>query len=313
LKVSYQKGCLISDSLFYYFQNNFYLYHKKHSDMSKAPMIKKASGEKEAFNPDKLKNSLKRAGTSDDLADEILDDIMPQLSEGMTTKEIYKKAFGILRKSKRSNAARYSLKQAIMELGPTGYPFEHFVAQVLAYNGFDIEVGQTLQGKCVTHEVDVVATHDNTQYLVECKFYNSQGKYANVRVPLYIRARVDDIVHFREKLPQYKETRFFGWVVTNTRFTEDAMNYGRCAGLHMLSWNLPRNKGLKDMVEQAKVFPITAITSLNRKQKEYILSKDIVLCKQLKENINILYETGVSESMRKTIIKELDELVNSAD
>lgn len=281
--------------------------------MSKATIIKKASGETEAFNPEKLRNSLKRAGTSDELADEILDDILPQISEGMSTREIYKKAFGMLRKRKSSNAARYSLKKAIMELGPTGYPFEHFVAQVLAHHGFKIEVGQTLQGKCVTHEVDVVATHNNTQYLVECKFYNSQGKYANVRVPLYIRARVDDIIEFREKLPQYKETRFFGWVVTNTRFTDDAMNYGRCAGLHMLSWNLPKNKGLKDMVEQAKVFPVTTLTSLNKKQKEYLLSKDIVLCRQLKEKINILHETGVSDSMKKKIIKELDELVNSTD
>ncbi len=281
--------------------------------MSKAPIIKKASGETEAFNPEKLRNSLKRAGTSDELADEILDDILPQISEGMSTREIYKKAFGMLRKRKSSNAARYSLKKAIMELGPTGYPFEHFVAQVLAHHGFKIKVGQTLQGKCVTHEVDVVATHNNTQYLVECKFYNSQGKYANVRVPLYIRARVDDIIEFREKLPQYKETRFFGWVVTNTRFTDDAMNYGRCAGLHMLSWNLPKNKGLKDMVEQAKVFPITALTNLNKKQKEYLLSKDIVLCRQLKEKINILHETGVSDSLKKKIIKELDELVNSTD
>jgi Holliday junction resolvase len=281
--------------------------------MSKTTMIKKASGETEAFDPDKLRNSLKRAGTSDELTEEILDDILPRLSEGMTTREIYKMAFAMLRKRKSSNAARYSLKKAIMELGPTGYPFEHFVAQVLAHHGFKIEVGQTLQGKCVTHEVDVVATHNNTQYLVECKFYNSQGKYANVRVPLYIRARVDDIIEFREKLPQYKDTRFFGWVVTNTRFTEDAMNYGRCAGLHMLSWSLPKNKALKDMVEQAKVFPITALTSLNKKQKEYLLSKDIVLCRQLKEKIYILHEIGASDSTRKKIIKELNELVNSAD
>lgn len=281
--------------------------------MSTTAIIRKASGEKEAFDPEKLRNSIKRAGTPDDITDQIIDEILPQLQDGMTTREIYKKAFGMLRKRKRANAARYSLKKAIMELGPTGYPFEHFVAQVLAHNGFEVSVGQVVQGRCVTHEVDVIATTDTTQYIVECKYYNSQGKYANVKVPLYIRSRVNDIIEYREKLHDFKNIRFFGWIVTNTRFTEDAMNYGRCAGLNMLSWNIPRGKGLKDMVEKAGVYPVTVITSLNRKQKEYILSKDIVLCKQLRENIKILHEVGFTDKSLKKVTEEIDELLNSKD
>ncbi|MFN2395036.1 MAG: ATP cone domain-containing protein [Bacteroidales bacterium] len=281
--------------------------------MSKTVIIRKASGEKEAFDPDKLRNSIKRAGTSDDITDQIIDEIMPQIHEGMTTKEIYKKAFAMLRQRKRSNAARYSLKKAIMELGPSGYPFEHFVAQVLAHNGFEVSVGQVVQGKCVTHEVDVIATTNTTQYIVECKYYNSQGKYANVKVPLYIRSRVNDIIEYREKLHEFKNIRFFGWIVTNTRFTDDAMNYGRCAGLNLLSWNIPRGKALKDMVEKAGVYPVTVITGLNKKQKEYILSKDIVLCKQLRENIKILHEVGFTDKKLKKVVDEIDELLNSKD
>lgn len=273
-------------------------------------MIVKASGEKEAFEAEKLKNSLRRSGTPPELADSIVKEVLSRLEPGMSTKEIYKKAFGMLRRRKTSNAARYSLKKAIMELGPTGYPFEHFVAQVLAHHGFDIKVGEVLQGQCVTHEVDVVATHNHTQYLVECKFYNSGGKFANVRVPLYIRSRVNDIIAFREKLPEYKETRFFGWVVTNTRFTDDALQYGRCAGLHMLSWDLPENKGLKEMVEKAGVFPITIITSLNSREKEKILSQNIVLCKQLKEQLHVLDELGMTSAKKKKIIRELDDLID---
>ncbi len=276
--------------------------------MTQQPFIEKASGEKEAFDPGKLKNSLRRAGTDADLTEEIVSEILPQLESGMTTREIYKKAFAMLRRRKHSSAARYSLKKAIMELGPTGYPFEHFVAQVLAHNDFQVVVGQTLQGKCITHEVDVVATHNHTQYLVECKYYNSQSKYANVRVPLYIRSRVDDIISFREKLPEYKNTRFYGWVVTNTRFTEDALNYGRCAGLHMLSWSLPKNKGLKDMVEKAGVFPITVLTSLNKKQKAFLLNKEIVLCRQLRQKPGMLDQLGLSKGKIKNIREELQNL-----
>lgn len=276
--------------------------------MQNPPLIRKASGEEEAFDSNKLLNSLKRAGTPDDLAATVVSDIMAHIKEGMSTREIYRQAFGMLHKRKTSNAARYSLKKAIMELGPTGYPFEQFVGQVLAHNGFNTLVGQVVQGKCVTHEIDVVATHNNTQYLVECKFYNSQGKYASVQVPLYVRSRVNDIIEFREKLPQYLETRFYGWVVTNTRFTDDALAYGRCAGLHMLSWDLPREKSLKDMVEKARLFPVTVLTGLNKNQKEQILAKNIVTCSQLLDNPGILDELGIPKTRQKNILAELNDL-----
>jgi hypothetical protein len=271
--------------------------------MSKYPIIEKASGEKVAFEPDKLRNSLERANTPPEVIEEIVSEILTQVIPGMSTQEIYQKAFHLLRKGKSSNAARYSLKKAIMELGPTGYPFEQFIGQVLAHQGFETEVGQVLQGNCVTHEMDVIATHNHTQYLIECKFYNSPGKYASVQVPLYVRSRVNDIIAFREKLPEYKETKFFGWVVTNTRFTDDALQYGRCAGLHMLSWDLPAQKSLKDMIERHNIFPVTALTNLNIQQKRQLLAMDIVLCKQLNQQLQKLDEIGV-ENIKKIKVKE---------
>ncbi len=277
--------------------------------MIKQVLVEKASGAMEPFDPDKLRHSLGRAGTTDEIIEEIIAEILPQLEAGMQTSQIYKKAFALLRKRKSANAARYSLKKAIMELGPTGYPFEEFVAQVLAHQGFDVIVGETLQGRCVTHEVDVVATHNNTQYLVECKYYNSQGKYANVKVPLYIKSRVDDIISFREKLPEYRETRFHGWIVTNTRFTDDALQYGRCAGLHMLSWGVPRNKSLKDMIESTGVFPVTVLTGLNAKQKTHLLDKKVVLCRQLREKEYLLNEIGLQPGKKKKIIQQIDDLL----
>ncbi len=276
--------------------------------MNSFPIIEKASGEMEAFNPDKLRSSLQKANTPAELTEEIVSEILSKVKPGMSTQEIYRKAYQMLRRRKRSNAARYSLKKAIMELGPTGYPFEQFVGQILSDQGFETQIGQVLQGKCVTHEMDVIATHNNTQYLVECKFYNSPGKNASVQVPLYVRSRVNDIIDFRKNLPEYKETTFFGWVVTNNRFTDDALTYGRCAGLHMLSWDLPKEKSLKDMVEKSRFFPVTALTSLNIRQKRLLLDKNIVLCRQLQANMQVLDEIGFPASGGAKIKKELEEL-----
>ncbi len=272
--------------------------------MSNTIQITKATGEKETFQSEKLTESLKRAGANEKLITDIVAEVEKWLTEGVSTKKIYAKAFTLLRKKRRSFAARYSLKNALMELGPTGYPFEHFVGQIFEIQGFETQVGQLVQGQCVQHEVDVVASQNHTQYLVECKFYNTQDKHANVQVPLYIRSRVNDIEAKRKQLPEYNGYTFYGWIVTNTRFTTDAMDFGKCSGLHLVSWDYPKGHSLKDMIEQYRMFPITALTELNKREKQQIMDKGVVLCRQIVSNPKVLEDIGIK---KPKIIKVLDE------
>ncbi len=277
--------------------------------MSEKILVKKYSGEKEAFDPDKLHSSLQRAGASERLIKDVEDALQKHLEDGVTTREIYSKAFQLLRKFQRSTAARYSLKKAIMELGPSGYPFEKFVGAVLESLGYEIEVGKMVQGQCIQHEVDVIAQNDHQKFVVECKYYNSQGKYCNVKVPLYIHSRFNDIEKRWQSSPRKENKSFHGWVVTNTRFTKDAMDYGKCVGLRMVSWDYPKGEGLKDMVEQTGLFPITVLTLLNRKQKEQLLEKGIVLCRQLLQKKGILDTLGLPGNKHKKVIEELEQIV----
>ncbi len=249
--------------------------------MSDPVLIKKASGEKEPFSPGKLKNSLERAGADKKTVSKIGDEISNWLYDGVSTKKIYRQAFRLLQKHKSSTAARYKLKNALMELGPTGYPFEHFIGQLIKHDGFDIEVGKIIEGHCVSHEVDVIATGNGKQIFVECKYYNSQGKNANVRVPLYIHSRVNDIIKKRNMLPGSGKLSFQGWIVTNTRFTSDAIQYGKCAGLHLIGWDYPEGRGLKDIIEKENFFPVTTLTSINKQQKQVLMDNGIVLCRQI--------------------------------
>ncbi len=279
--------------------------------MSKQVIIRKHSGEKEAFDPDKLHASLRRAGASPKLAREVEQGIRPMLEDGMTTSAVYRKAFQILRKLQRATAARYSLKKAIMELGPSGYPFEHFVGQLLKHMGYDVEVGQIIAGQCIRHEVDVVAHNAHQQFMVECKYYNSQGKYCNVRVPLYIHSRFRDIEQRWKSTPGLEKRSFHGWVFTNTRFTEDAMEYARCVGLRMVSWDYPRKEGLKDMIEQTGLFPVTVLTHLTRKQKQELLDQEIVLCRQLYSSAGVLDQLGLKPGKKKKVIDEIHNLIDT--
>ena len=100
-----------------------------------ATKIVKASGEIVDFDPSRLRESLRRAGADPLLVKKITDRMESHLHEGMTTKEIYRKAFNYLKNWERPSAARYSLKRAILALGPAGYPFENFMARLLEEDG----------------------------------------------------------------------------------------------------------------------------------------------------------------------------------
>lgn len=276
--------------------------------MNSIPKVKKASGELEPFNKMKLEGSLRRAGANSEEVEDVVNDIMQWISEGVTTKSIYTKAFGLLRKQKRSLAARYSLKNALMELGPTGFPFEHFIGQIFKLQGYQVEVGQTLEGLCVTHEVDVVATKGNSQCLVECKFHNSPGKISNVQTPMYVRSRIDDIVNKRRTYPQYSSFTFQGWLVTNTRFTSDAQAYGKCAGLNLLSWDFPLGNSLKEIIEKERLFPVSTLTQLSKGEKQQLYDRGIVLCQQLVEQPEILVSLGFSRVKQQNVLSEAADL-----
>jgi len=281
---------------------------KKSNCMTNQPLIRKASGETEPFSQSKLEVSLRRAGAGEETIAKIAGDIKSWLTNGESTKNIYGRAFRLLRKKRSSLAARYKLKKAIMELGPSGYPFEHFIGQIMKSQGFDVQTGQVVEGHCITHEMDVIATKDSVQRLVECKFHNSQGKISSVQVPLYVRSRVNDIIKKRNELTEFKGLHFEGWLVTNTRFSLDAIQYGICSGLKMLSWDYPQKNGLKELIERNRIFPVTTLVNLTNKQKVILVQKGIVLCRQLIQAPEEIDSLGLTFVKRKKLEEELEEL-----
>jgi hypothetical protein len=268
--------------------------------------IIKSSGEKVKFSLHKLRNSLKRSGADDKVIEYILGIVRDELYQGISTREIYNRAFALLKKKKSVFASKYKLKKAIYELGPTGFPFERFVAAILQYSGYKVKVGQIIQGMCVSHEVDIVARKNSDYLVVECKFHSEEGRNCNVKVPLYIHSRFRDIKahheHNGEPIPNH------GWVVTNTRFTKDAIQYGKCVGLYLLSWDYPKDNSLKDRIDRLGLYPITVSTLLTNREKQFLLSRDIVLGKQLVEQIFYLDHLGISEQRKQNIIKEIKML-----
>ena len=278
--------------------------------MEKAINIIKYSGEVEAFNIEKLKRSLRHSKASEQLVLEIVEEVQKQLTEGMTTKRIYEIAYAILKQKSKSGSARYKLKKAIMEFGPTGYPFEKYIGKILEYEGFNTDIGIVMQGHCVTHEVDVAALKANEHFLVECKFHSDQGRNCNVKIPLYIQSRFKDLEAQWLKQKDHSLKFHKGWVYTNTRFSTDAIQFGECAGLGLVSWDYPEQNSLKNKIDRSRLYPITALPLLSKQDKQNILNKGIVLCREICDNPELLNDLGIAASKKKKILKEANELCN---
>ncbi|MEM0518916.1 restriction endonuclease [Aequorivita flava] len=276
--------------------------------MNKSVLIKKYSGEYEAFDVNKLINSLRRSRADEDIIQDIARKVQEQIEEGMTTKKIYQLAFKMLKAKSRVSASKYKLKKALMELGPTGFPFEKLVGKLLAHEGFDTEVDVIVQGNCVQHEIDVIAQKDNNHYMIECKYHSDQGRVCNVKIPLYINSRFLDVEKKWERQKGHDTKLHKGGLYTNTRFTSDAVQYGKCVGLLLTSWDYPMDNGLKDRIDKSGLHPLTAITTLTKAEKTKLLDKGLVLCKELHENPKVLEQVGVPKSRHKKILEDSREL-----
>lgn len=270
--------------------------------------ITKSSGERVKFSLSKLRSSLKRTGADKETIDQIIDKVRDELYQGISTKEIYNRAFALLKKKKSYFASKYKLKKAIYELGPTGFPFERFVGAILKYSGYEVDIGPILQGKCVTHEIDVLAHKDNETSIIECKFHGEQGINCNVKVPLYINSRYRDVKEHWNAHPKNGTKLTRAWVVTNTRFTEDAIQYSNCCGLTLLSWDYPKDNGLKDRIDRLGLYPITVSTLLTAREKQFLLSRNLVLCRELINDKFYLDHLGISELRKEKILNEIWQL-----
>ena len=279
--------------------------------MENSIKIVKYSGDIVNFNVEKLINSLRRSKANEGLIQQIVEQVKAELYDGITTKKIYQMAFKMLKGKSRVSASRYKLKKAIMELGPTGFPFEKFVGKILEQEGFKAEVGVIVQGHCVQHEVDVAALKDNKHYMIECKYHSDQGRTCNVKIPLYIQSRFLDVEKQWKKQSGHQTKFHQGWVYTNTRLTTDAIQYGTCMGLGLVSWDYPIGNGLKDRIDQSGLHPLTALTTLTKAEKTKLLDKGIVLCKELHESPALLKKIGIDKTRFKKILEDSEALCKS--
>lgn len=268
--------------------------------------IKKNTGLKEDFSDSKLVESLKRAGSDSDTAKKILVFVKKRLYPGITTNQIYRMAFEQLKKASKNYAANYSLKKAILGFGPSGYFFEKFVAAMFREMGYETEVEKIFKGRCVDHEVDVVAVKDGHTAFMECKFHNTPTKKNDVKTALYVQARHLDLKESGDA-PDFDDY----YLVSNAPFSKDAIQYSQCVGLRLIGLNSPDEKNIHAIIRELRLHPITCLKRLRVRDKNKLMELGVMLCREVIENPQVLKDIGLPKNEQRSILNEIKAIIKS--
>lgn len=231
----------------------------------------------------------------------------------MTTGDIYSLAYKNLNAHKKQNpnAIRYSLKKSVMELGPTGFPFEKFVARIFKELGFEAKTGIMVQGNCIEHEVDVFAYNESEVICIEAKFHNEPHLRSDAKVALYVKARFDDLLGQKIQIGDKEREITKGILITNTNFTDTAHHYVACTNTYeLISWNKPHDQNLLNYIEKFGLYPVGVIPELSQKEIDILVQNDILTCLDLYKRSNILEKIGMRKAKQEIILSTVKEICN---
>lgn len=274
--------------------------------------VTKSDGTTQLFEEEKLIQSLRKSGAVPEVVDDIVEEVENEMKDGISTAEIYRRAFELLKKHSYHIAAKYSIRRAIFDLGPDGFPFEKFVAKIFNIWGYEAITDQAVMGNCVDHEIDVVAWKDDNLAMVEAKFHNELGLKSDLKVVLYVYARYEDLKNTTFNFGGSKRKLSEGWLITNTKFTEKAVKYGECKGLKMIGWNYPQMGNLHDIISQFNLHPITSLLSLSKQQKRDLVDRNILICSDLFHNEKVLHDIGLHQDVIEKVREEAQSMARLA-
>lgn len=242
-----------------------------------------ARGEKEPFSFKKAYQSTKRAGASSRTARRIAETIKKEAYPGIKTSEIFRKIKRILRRETPRAALKFNIKEGMRKLGPTGFPFEKYVGEILKDLGYKIKINQFLPAKCVrSYEIDFVAERGKTIYIGECKYRQNFRDIVHSQDALANYARFLDISEGKRfKSAKYKNRKIRAMLITNTKFSGKSVAYCRCINTEILGWNYPKNRGLEYLIEKKKMYPVTILPALKKYIKRALVDEKMMLAKDV--------------------------------
>ncbi|MEM5877875.1 MAG: restriction endonuclease [Candidatus Aenigmatarchaeota archaeon] len=246
--------------------------------------VKKFDGSRQKFDKNKVRRTCIRLGASYNQADEIVKRVTKSAYNGITTKQILDLVFMEMEKYKSGFAKRVDLRQSISMLEPKP-DFELFSSLILQNLGYKTRENLIISGKCVDHEIDIVASKGNEIVYVEVKHHQNPHAYTGLDIFLQANSTFqslkDGFVLKKNKI-NFSDSL----IICNTKISDHAKKYAECAGIKYLCWNYP-DGGLERLIEMKKLYPITIIKDLDENIRKKLLENGILLLRQIVEcNLN---------------------------
>ena len=268
--------------------------------------------EKESFSLRKVYRSARRVGASKDLAEKIAKVIQKKAYPGIRTSEIFREIKKVLSQRALGSAIKFSLKEAMRKLGPTGFPFEKYIGEIFSKQGFKVKLNQRFSGYCLNYEIDFSAQKGNLLYIGECKYRNLPEGRVHSKAALANYARFLDLKKgnfFNKK--EFKNLKLKAILVTNTKFSKDAIKFSRCVGTELLGWKYPKLRGLEYFIDSQGLYPITILPSLKKDLAAIFASKKIMLAQDILklDPMKFAGETKISVKRLEALIREAEILL----
>jgi Holliday junction resolvase-like predicted endonuclease len=269
-----------------------------------AVLVTKADGSKQLFDEEKIVRTCLRMGASREDALQIVQKVEGRLYEGISTRKILQMIYSLMRKQKPAVKHLFDLKYGISLMEPKP-EFEAFIRILLVHSGFKVEPNTILRGLCGEHEADAIATRDGMTHFVEVKHHNSYHALTGLDESRIARAILEDVTEgYSHGLSSIKIDR--AMIVTNTRYSEHAMKYGRCRDILQVGWSSPEFFGLREMVEKHKLYPLSCLRGISAKVRLRLVEAGVVVIKQLLEQ-DVRYLERKTELPRETILSIMEK------
>ena len=271
--------------------------------------IVKRTGEAELFDPEKLCSSIIKAGASENLTQQVCSIVSDSIDSGMSTEKIFNLTRRYLMEFDPGLAAIYSLDRGLSALGPSGFIFEQYVSAMFTEMGYKSSTSHYVQGEAVQHEVDVVAEKGNVVFVVEAKYRNDFKSKTHINQVMYADARIQDI---QRRARQDGDTReYYMWVVTNTRFTDNAINYVSKRDVQLLGWDFPKYINLKKIAYEKKLWPVTVLPSITKSVLKQCAREHLLLVRHLHPMTpqELQKRFNINERLAKKLEQEVLELM----
>jgi hypothetical protein len=268
--------------------------------------VRKADGSVQLFDREKVVRTCLRMGATRQVAYEVAERVERRLHDGMSTAKILQMVFQLMRSYKPGVGNLFDLRKGL-SLMSSKPEFEVFVQALLARSGFEVNPNRLLIGKCVAHETDAIARKDGVTFFVEAKHHSRYHTPTGLDESRIARAVLEDVVEgFALGKSDLKIDR--AMIVTNTRYSDQAVQYGNCRNILQIGWSSPIDHGLQSMIEGKNLLPLSCLRGLGMDARMRLAMSGIVLFEQMIEEdaAELSSRTGLPREFIRNIKEKIE-------